>query len=67
MAEAEDVVKLRAVCTVCGQDATRSQRIADNREQVVVGAAAVYEARCWTHWSPEPLFSRQENILEMDG
>jgi thymidine kinase len=51
MAVSESVTKLAAVCVVCGQPATRSQRIASQQEgdsssQILVGAHETYEARC---------------------
>lgn len=52
MAEAEDVAKVHAVCTVCGGDASRSQRVASSDSVVLVGGTDAYEARCRTHWSP---------------
>ena len=52
MAEAEDVTKVHAVCTVCGGDASRSQRVVTSDDLILVGAADAYEARCRTHWSP---------------
>ncbi len=54
MAEAEDVTKVHAVCTVCGGDASRSQRVVASDDVVLVGAADAYEARCRAHWSPNP-------------
>lgn len=49
LAVAEHVVKLTAVCTVCGNPATRTQRLTEVEEQVVVGAKDSYEARCREH------------------
>ncbi len=52
MARAEHVSKLHAICVVCGNDASRTQRLLDGRPAsladpvVLVGAAEVYEARC---------------------
>ncbi len=46
MAEAEEVTKTRAICVRCGAPASRTQRLVDSDEQVVVGAAGMYEARC---------------------
>ncbi|MEF8859588.1 MAG: thymidine kinase [Halolamina sp.] len=52
MATAEYVDKLRAICTVCGEPATRNQRLVDGRPAhvddptIVVGAEESYEARC---------------------
>ena len=52
MARAELVDKLHAICVVCGEEASRTQRLIDGRPArsddpvVLVGAAEVYEARC---------------------
>ena len=64
---AHSVEKRQAICSTCGGFATRTQRITNNQQQVVVGSVGVYEARCFAHWSPESVFSRQENQMEMDG
>jgi len=52
MCEAEFVTKLMAVCHRCGAPAHRTQRIGGGRERVVVGGAAIYEARCRNCWEP---------------
>lgn len=46
MAIAEYVTKLHAVCTQCGGQASRSQRLVATEGQLFVGGAAAYEARC---------------------
>ncbi len=52
MARAENVRKLHAICVVCGEEASRTQRLIDGEPAafddpvVLVGAAEVYEARC---------------------
>ena len=46
LAVAEQVTKTLAICMRCGAPAGRSQRISRAHEQVVVGAADAYEARC---------------------
>lgn len=52
MARAEQVDKLHAICVVCGEEASRTQRLIDgipaayDDPVVMVGAAEVYEARC---------------------
>ncbi|MEA3459489.1 MAG: thymidine kinase [Chloroflexota bacterium] len=52
MAQAEEVVKLHAICTVCGAPASRTQRLINGRPAsyddpiILVGAEEVYEARC---------------------
>jgi len=55
MAQAERVDKLQAICMVCGDSASRTQRLIDgkpakyNDPVVVVGASELYEARCRLH------------------
>lgn len=55
MAQAELVDKLHAICMVCGEAATRTQRLINGRPAhyndpvVVVGASEMYEARCRRH------------------
>lgn len=52
LAIAEDITKLTAICQVCGEVATRTQRIIngcpayEDDPVVMVGAAESYEARC---------------------
>ncbi|HLE73706.1 MAG TPA: thymidine kinase [Anaerolineales bacterium] len=55
IAQAEHVDKLHAICMVCGEDASRTQRLVNgkpanyNDPVVIVGAAELYEARCRLH------------------
>ena len=55
MAKAEEVAKLHAICMVCGNEASRTQRLIDGRPAhyndpiVIVGASEMYEARCREH------------------
>jgi thymidine kinase len=49
LAVAEKVKKLSAVCS-CGADAAKSYRRHASTEQVVVGGADAYEARCTRCW-----------------
>lgn len=52
LAEADEVVKLRAICARCGRDASRSQRLIDGEPApasaptILIGAQETYEARC---------------------
>jgi thymidine kinase len=52
---AEHVDKLQAICMVCGEPASRTQRLVNgkpahyNEPVVIVGAAELYEARCRKH------------------
>jgi len=55
MAVADHIIQLYAVCTVCGADATRSQRLTASTEEVLIGSTKHYTARCREHFSPTPL------------
>lgn len=46
MSVAEYVTKLHAVCSRCGAEASRSQRLVAAEAQLFVGGSAAYEARC---------------------
>ncbi len=52
MARAEHVDKLHAICVICGEEASRTQRLVDGEPAayddpvVLIAAAEVYEARC---------------------
>jgi thymidine kinase len=52
MAQAEKVDKLRAICVICGREASRTQRLIDGHPVtfddpiILVGAKEVYQARC---------------------
>jgi thymidine kinase len=55
MAQAERVDKLHAICMVCAEEASRTQRLLDGNPAhyddpvVVIGASELYEARCRKH------------------
>ncbi len=55
MAQAERVDKLQAICMVCGEPASRTQRLVNGEPAryddpvVIVGASEMYEARCRAH------------------
>lgn len=55
MAIAEKVDKLHAICMVCGESASRTQRLVNgkparyNDPVIIVGASELYEARCRKH------------------
>ncbi len=55
MCRAEDVTKLHAICVVCGEPASRTQRLVNGRPAhyddpiILVGATEAYEARCRLH------------------
>ena len=55
VAKADMVNKIHAICMVCGQPASRTQRLVDGKPAnyddpiVIVGAEDLYEARCRKH------------------
>lgn len=55
MTMAEHVDKLHAICMVCGNEASRTQRLVNGKPArfddpvVIVGASELYEARCREH------------------
>ncbi len=55
LARAEEVVKLHAICVICGEEASRTQRLVNGRPAryddpiIMIGAKEVYEARCREH------------------
>lgn len=46
MSIAEHVTKVHAICMVCGEVASYSYRLSRDKEQVLLGEADKYEARC---------------------
>ena len=52
LAVADEIVKVKAVCTKCGADANRTQRLIEGRPASIsdkiikVGSTEAYEARC---------------------
>jgi len=48
---ADDVMKVAAICTVCGAPASKTYRKpSQNKDQVLVGETDIYEARCRSHF-----------------
>ena len=72
LAIAEKIDKLHAICVVCGDLATRNQRLIDGRPApaegptIQVGGAESYEARC-RRCHEVPSVARAQTELEMDG
>ncbi|PJF44857.1 MAG: hypothetical protein CUN55_01910, partial [Phototrophicales bacterium] len=52
MTIAEEIIKLHAICMICGNEASHTQRLIDGKPAdyddpvIMVGASEVYEARC---------------------
>ena len=52
MIDAEYVSKVNAICMVCGDPASFTQRISSEKDLVVVGETDKYEARCRNCFKP---------------
>lgn len=65
MAIAESVLKLKAVCMVCGGLATHSQRLTRETSQVVVGALDHYEARCRACFDPQAQLAQNQPLFTL--
>ncbi len=52
LAVAEIVNKQYAICMVCGEAATRTQRLISASSDILVGSSDAYEARCRLHFEP---------------
>lgn len=64
LAIADDVMKVHAICTVCGGAATKTYRKnSSNQDQVLVGESDLYEARCRAHFD----YYDDENLLELNA
>ncbi len=72
LALADEVVKIHAICTVCGAPATRTQRLSTAKSQVLLGETDAYEARCRGHYQydeseEQALLPLQEEIGLLPG
>jgi thymidine kinase len=52
LAIAEDITKTHAICVICGNPANFTQRTSKSKDQVLVGASDIYEARCRNCFEP---------------
>jgi thymidine kinase len=65
LALADSVMKIQAICTVCGAPATRSQRLSDSSDQFLLGEHDAYQARCRGHYEyPE---EEEQTLLPLNG
>ena len=72
LALADEVMKIHAICTVCGAPATRSQRLNAHKERVLIGETDAYEARCRGHYQndeaeEQALLPLEEEIKPLAG
>lgn len=65
LALADEVVKIHAICTICGAPATRSQRLSSNKDQVLLGETDAYEARCRGHYQWDD--NEEQALLPLDA
>ncbi len=52
LAIAEYITKTHAICMVCGNPASHTQRLVASGDRVLVGSQGLYEARCRTCFDP---------------
>ena len=52
MCEADYIDKLRAICILCGNPASYTQRLSNDSEQIIIGELDKYEARCRNCFQP---------------
>lgn len=51
MALSDEIISTKAVCSICGKDATRTYRRTGGGEIIEIGGIELYEARCPEHHS----------------
>jgi len=73
LAVAERIDKLHAICVICGELATRNQRLLDGKPApaegptIQVGGAESYEARCRKHHAVPSELDDQMGLLEAEN
>ena len=50
LALADNIITIYSKCSTCGAPATKTKRLSDNTETILVGGNAIYEPRCRLHW-----------------
>lgn len=48
---ADEVIKTKAHCAVCGQPASKTQKVIDSGGRIELGSTDKYQPRCNKHWS----------------
>ena len=59
LAIAEDITKTHAICVICGNPANFTQRKTKSKNQVVIGAADIYDARCRNCFEPPVILKKK--------
>lgn len=62
LAIADEVMKIHAICTVCGAPATRTQRLTNHKERFLLGETDAYEARCRGHYQVDDELAEQGQL-----
>ena len=55
LAVADRIKKIKAVCNVCGGDASKSYRLGGDQRDILIGGRDHYQARCRHHWRGDEL------------
>ena len=69
LAVAEYITKVHAICSHCGNLATHSYRLSEEKDTVVLGEKDIYEARCRTCYNMGNIldFNAQRRIEQFKG
>jgi len=54
MAMADKIYLERAICSVCGAQASRTQRLVKTEGTILVGGESMFAPRCTYHWQANP-------------
>ena len=50
LALADNIITIYSTCSICGLSATKTKRLTESTETILVGGDATYEPRCRLHW-----------------
>jgi thymidine kinase len=64
LAIAEDITKTHAICVICGNPANFTQRKTKSKNQVVIGATDIYEARCRNCFEPPEIIKTKGKSIK---
>jgi thymidine kinase len=64
LAVADEVMKIHAICTICGAPASRTQRLTKSKAQILLGETDAYEARCRGHYQYDE--SEEQGLLPLE-
>jgi thymidine kinase len=65
LALANRIVRKTAICARCGDAAAFSQRLVESSDQILIGAAEMYEPRCRSCFAPHPSPSRTRDFSSL--